>query len=386
MNDTFELNDEQRLIRDTVRALAAEHFAPGAAAADRQYKPPIGNVKTLAKHGYTGVFMPEVFGGSELGLLETVLIVEELARACANTAILFSCTDGATPRAILEIGSDEQKARYLPRFAKGELLAAWSMSEPNAGSDVGNVQTKAVLDGDHYVVNGSKLWCTGAQVSDLFLVLVRLDPAPGIRGVGALLIERDTPGFSIGKHLDLLGLRGTGMAELVFQDCRVPASNLLLPAGRMRDLLRVLDADRITGNPPICLGVAEAAFTSIVQHLKDRNQFGRPLAENQGLQWKLADMAIDIEAARALLYRAAKRVDAGKGSIVDTSVTKTYVNEMAVRVTNQAIQLAGACGLSEEYPYERHFRDVRGMSIGYGTTEIHRNSIAREILNGNYQP
>jgi butyryl-CoA dehydrogenase len=382
----FELNEEQRLIRDTVRALAAEHFAPGAAAADREYKAPIHNIKVLADHGYTGVFMPEEHGGSELGLLETVLIVEELARACANTAILFSCTDGATPRAILEIGSAEQKARYLPRFAKGDLFAAWSMSEPNAGSDVGNVQTRAVLDGDHYVVNGSKLWCTGAQVSGLFLVLVRLDAAPGMRGVGALLIERGTPGFAIGKHLDLLGLRGTGMAELVFQDCRVPAANLLLPAGRMRDLLSVLDADRITGNPPICLGVAEAAFNGVVQHLKDRQQFGRPLADNQGLQWKLADMAIDIEAARALLYRAAIRVDAGRGSIVDTSVTKTFVNEMAVRVTNQAMQLAGAYGLSEEYPYERHYRDVRGMSIGYGTTEIHRNSIAREILSGNYQP
>lgn len=385
MTTMSELSDEQRLIRDTVRALAAKHFAPKAAAADREYKPPIENIKILAEHGYTGVFMPEAHGGSDLGLLETVLIVEELARACANTAILFSCTDGATPRAILGMGSAEQKARYLPRFAKGELLAAWSMSEPNAGSDVGNVQTKAVLDGDHYIVNGSKLWCTGARVSDLFLVLVRLDAAPGMRGVGALLVERGAPGFTIGKHLDLLGLRGTGMAELVFQDCRVPAANLLLPAGRMRDLLKVLDADRITGNPPVCLGVAEAAFTSIVQHLKDRKQFGRPLADNQGLQWKLADMAIDIEAARALLYRAASRVDGGHGSIIDTSVTKTYLNEMAVRVTNQAIQLAGAYGLSEEYPYERHFRDVRGMSIGYGTTEIHRNSIAREILNGNYQ-
>lgn len=380
-----ELNEEQRLIRDTVRALAQEHFAPKAAAADREYKPPVENLKVLASHGYTGVFLPEQYGGTGLGLLETVLIVEQIARYCANTAILFSCTDGATPRALLHLGNEVQKKRYLPKLAKGELLAAWSMSEPNAGSDVGNVQTKAVREGDHYVINGSKLWCTGAQVSDLFLVLVRVDPASGMRGVGAVLVERGTPGFSIGKHLDLLGLRGTGMAELVFQDCRVPVENLILPAGRMRDLLGVLDADRIAGNPPICLGVAEAAFTSVVQHLKDRQQFGRPLADNQGLQWKLADMAIDIEAARSLLYRAARRVDQGQGSIVDTSITKTYVNEMAVRVTNQAMQLAGAYGLSEEYPYERYFRDVRGMSIGYGTTEIHRSSIAREILNGNYE-
>ncbi|CAN5487427.1 acyl-CoA dehydrogenase [soil metagenome] len=378
------LTDEQRLIRDTVRTLARESFAPKAAEADKQYKPPIENVKVLAGQGFTGMFLPAEYGGSGLGLMETVLVVEQLARYCANTALLFSCTDGATPRALLGVGSAEQKEKYLPRIAKGELLTAWSMSEPNAGSDVGNVQCKAVRDGDSYVINGSKLWCTAAQVSDLFLVLVRLDPAPGMRGVGAVLVERDAPGMTIGKHLDLLGLRGTGMAELVFENCRIPASNLLLPAGRMRDLLSVLDADRITGNPPVCLGVAQAAFENIVAYVKERQQFGKPLSDNQGLQWKLADMAIDIEAARALLYRAAARVDEGNPSIADTSITKAYLNQMAVRVTNEAMQLAGAYGLSEEYPFERYFRDCRGMSIGYGTVEIHKNSIAREIIGGRY--
>ena len=378
------LTEEQRLIRDNVRTLARERFAPGAAVADKQYKPPLQNVRVLAEHGYTGMFMPAEYGGSGLGLLENVLVVEQIARYCANTAMLFSCTDGATPRAILGIGSEEHKRKYLARIVKGEILTAWSMSEANAGSDVGNVQTKAVREGDEFVINGSKLWCTAAQVSDLFLVLVRLDTAPGMLGVGAMLVERGTPGFSIGKHLDLLGLRGTGMAELVFDNCRVPAGNLFLPAGRMRDLLGVLDADRISGNPPVCLGIAQSAFDNIVTHLKERQQFGKPLADNQGLQWKLADMAIDIEAARSLLYRAAMRVDEGHPSIADTSITKAYVNQMAVRVTNEAMQLAGACGLSEEYPYERYFRDVRGMSIGYGTVEIHRSSIAREILSGRY--
>ncbi|MCY1166048.1 Acryloyl-CoA reductase (NADH) [compost metagenome] len=378
------LTEEQRLIRDNVRALAREKFAPGAAAADRQYKPPIENLKILVDHGYTGMFMPEEYGGSGLGLMENVLVVEQIARYCANTAMLFSCTDGATPRAILGIGSEDHKAKYLARIVKGELLTAWSMSEPNAGSDVGNVQTKAVREGDELIINGSKLWCTAAQVSDLFLVLVRLDAAPGMRGVGAVLVERDTPGFTIGKHLDLLGLRGTGMAELVFDNCRIPAGNLFLEAGRMRELLGVLDADRISGNPPVCLGIAQSAFENVVAHVKERQQFGKPLADNQGLQWKLAEMAMDIEAARALLYRAAARVDEGHPSIVDTSITKAYVNQMAVRVTNEAMQLAGACGLSEEYPYERYFRDARGMSIGYGTVEIHRSSIAREIISGRY--
>lgn len=378
------LTDEQRMIRDSVRALARERFAPGAARADRELRPPVENIRVLAEHGYTGLFLPAQYGGSGLGLVENVLVAEQLARACANTAMLFSCTDGATPRAILGIGSEAHKRHYLPRIARGELLTAWSMSEPNAGSDVGNVQCRAVREGDELVIRGSKLWCTAAQVADLFLVLVRLGPEPGMKGVGAVLVERGTPGFSIGRHLDLLGLRGTGMAELVFDDCRVPASQLLLEAGRMRELLAVLDADRLSGNPTVCLGVAQAAFESIVAHLKDRVQFGKPLAEQQGLQWKLADMAMDIEAARALLYRAAMRVDAGQPSIADTSITKAYVNQMAVRVTNEAMQLAGAYGLSEEYPYERHFRDVRGMSIGYGTVEIHKSAIAREVLAGRY--
>ena len=381
----FGLTAEQIAIRDSVAELARENFAKGAAAADFKREPPLANLKVLADHGYIGMFIPEALGGAGLGLMETVLVVEQLARYCANTSMLFSCTDGATPRALVGLGSDEQKKKYLTPLLAGKLRTAWSMSEPNAGSDVGNVQTRAVREGDEYVINGSKLWCTAAQVADLFLVLVRLSPEPGMRGVGTVLVERGTPGFSIGKHLDLMGLRGTGMAELVFDNCRIPASNVFLPAGQMRKLLNVLDSDRIAGNPPVCLGIAQAAFENIVQFVKDRQQFGRPLADNQGLQWKLADMAADIEAARALLYRAAQRLDAGDGSIVDTSITKSFLNVMAVRVTNEAIQLAGASGLSEEFPFERYYRDARGMSIGYGTVEIHKNSIAREILLGNYR-
>lgn len=378
------LTEEQRLVRDAVRTLARERFASGAAQADKEYQAPVENIQTLAEHGYTGLFIPEEFGGAGLGLMENVLVAEQIARYCANTAMLFSCTDGATPRAILGLGSEEHKRKYLPSIVRGKLLTAWSMSEANAGSDVGNVQCRAVLDGDHYVVTGSKLWCTAAQVAGLFLVLVRFNSEPGMAGVGALLIERGTAGFTVGKHLDLLGLRGTGMAELVFDGCRVPVSQLLLGPGRMRQLFSVLDADRLSGNPTVCLGVAQASFEAIVQHLKQRVQFGQPLSTQQGLQWKLADMAMDIEAARALLYRAAARVDSGQASVADTSITKAFINQMAVRVTNEAIQLAGSYGLAEEYPYERHYRDVRGMSIGYGTVEIHKSSIAREALAGRY--
>jgi len=380
----FELTDQQRLIQESARTMAEKNFKQRAAHADRAHEPPVDNLRVLRENGFTGIFLPEAYGGAGLGLLDMVLIVEQIARYCANTAMLVGCADGASQRTILQVGTEAQKQRYLPRVARGELYAAWSMSEADAGSDVGNVRTRAVRSGDHYVINGEKLWCSCAQIAHIFLVLVRFTDEPGMRGVGGILIERDTPGMTVGKHLDLIGLRATGMAPLLFENCRVPAENVVVQPGEMRKLLRVLDADRIGGNPPICLGVAIAAFEGAVAYVKERKQFGKPLAEQQGLQWKLADMAIDIEAARALLYRTAARVDAGTAQIHDASIAKTFVNEMAIRVTSTAMHLCGAFGLSTEYPFERYFRDVRGMSIGYGTTEIHRNTIAREIIDGRY--
>jgi alkylation response protein AidB-like acyl-CoA dehydrogenase len=311
-----------------------------------------------------------------------VLVQEQIARCCPNTAIMIGAGDGAPCRAILHHGSEAQKKRYLPGFVTGEWRAAWGMSEPNAGSDIGGMQTRAVAKGDHYVINGSKVWCTMAQIANVFLVFTRMSEAPGLAGVGALLLEAPTRGFRIGKHLDLIGLRGTGMAELIFEDCEVPTENVLIAAGHMRDLLTVFNIDRIATNPPICLGAASAAFDIAVQHLSDRKQYGRPLADFQGLQWKIADMAMDLAAGRTLLYDTAARFDRGSGRSLDSSIAKTYVNEMSVRVTNTAIQLLGAYGLSSEFPLEQLYRDVRGLSIGYGTTEVQRNLIARDIFDG----
>lgn len=376
----MELTEQQTMIRDAAAAMGEKAFAAGAARADRECRPPIHNLKTLAEQGFCGIGLPTEYGGAGLGCMESVLVLEQVSRFCANTGILMSCTDGATPRAILHCASPEVKQKYLPRFATADLFAAWSMSEAEAGSDVGNVKTRARREGDRFVVNGTKLWCSAAQVADIFLVLVRLNDEPGMRGIGALLVEKGTPGFSVGNHLDLIGLRGTGMAELVFDNCDVPAANLLLDAGRMRDFLAVLDADRIAGNPPICLGIADEAVRKTIAYLKERRQFGKPLADFQGLQWKLADMVIDVQAARALLYRAARNIDAGSCPPSEVSVTKTFVNEMAIRVTDTAMQLHGAYGLSQEFPLERMYRDVRGLAIGYGTTQIHRSVIAREAL------
>ena len=381
-----QLTEEQRLIRASARKLAQEVFAPRAAAADRDFVPPVGNVKVLAEQGFTGLFIPERYGGKGLGVSEMVLVVEEIARACANTAILYSLTDGATTRTIAEQGTPAQKDRYLPRLARGELYAAWSMSEPDAGSDLGAIRTRAVDNGEHLVLNGSKTWCSCAQLADLFIVFVRMGDAPGIGGIAAVLVEKGAPGFSVGQHLDLIGLRATGMAPLFFQDTPVPRENLILAPGQMKKLLGVFDADRIGGNPPICLGVAASAVAAIVAYLKERRQFGKPLSEFQGLQWKVADLVIRLEAARSLLYGAARELDAGRHNPGDVALTKIFVNEAAVEITNSCMQLAGAYGLAAEYPFERAFRDVRGMSIGYGSTEILRSVLAREVFEAGYQP
>src|ERR1700722_19219156 len=204
----IEFSEEQKMMRAPVRALAEKHFAPKAAEIDRTRRPPMENIKILADHGFCGLFIPEEYGGPGLSLIDIVLLVEEVSRCCANTAILVGCVEGATPRAILHLGTEEQKRTYLPQIVRGELLCAWGMSEPNAGSDIGNIQCKAQRDGDGYVINGTKIWCSGAQVAGLFLVIVRLDPAPGLKGVGAILVPRDTPGFTVGKHLELMGFRG----------------------------------------------------------------------------------------------------------------------------------------------------------------------------------
>lgn len=379
------LTEEQILLRDTIRQIAEENFRDKAAETDRTFHPPVENIRLLAEQGFTGTFVPEEYGGLGLGVLDNALIYEQIARYCASTAILISVTDGATPRAILHLGTEEQKRRYLPKFVTGELFSAWSMSEAEAGSDLGALKTHAVLEGDSYRLNGSKMWCSCAQVADLFLVLVRMSDAKGLAGIGGLLVERDTPGFTVGKHLDLIGLRGTGMAPLFFDDCRVPAENMLFPAGGMRDLLNVFNADRIAGNPTICLGVASSALNEAADYVATRRQFGQTLGDFQGLRWKLADMAIDLEAARTLVYRAAAKIDRGDFDPIDASIAKTFTNEAAIRITDAAMQLAGAYGLSAEYPFERYYRDVRGMAIGYGSTEIHRNNIGRAVVDGSYR-
>jgi len=376
----FVLTDEQRMLVDNVGRIARTHFLPKAQKWDDECVPPVENLTVLAEQGFLGICVPTEYGGLGASNVDLVLMVEKISESCPNTAILSGSFDGATPRSLVALGTEDQKRRYLPKFVTGELLPVWGMSEPNAGSDVGALSTRAVKKGDRYILNGSKIWCSGAQLAGLALVFARMSDAPGLKGVGALLVETASPGFSVGNHLDLMGLRGTGMAELFFDDVDVPEENLLVRPGQMKDLLSVFNGDRVTTNPPICLGAAQAAFDAAVRYMSERTQFGRKLSEFQGLQWRVADMAIELAAARNLLYQTAAAFDRGEGTSLASSIVKTYLNEVSVRVTNTAVQMMGTMGLTREAVPQRMYRDVRGMSFGYGTTEIQRNMIAKEIF------
>lgn len=378
----FELSGEQKMLAETIGGIAETHFRPTALKWDQTCTPPVENIRILADHGFLGITVPEEYGGLGASTVDLVLVVEKVAQSCPNSAMVVGCFDGATPRVIAALGSEEQKQRYLPKFVTGECLPVWGMSEPNAGSDVGGMTTRAVKKGDRYILNGSKIWCSGAQIADLALVFAKLSDEPGLKGVGALLVETRSKGFSVGDHIEMMGLRGTGMAELFFNDVEVPEENLLLKPGRMKDLLSVFNIDRVATNPPICLGAAQAAFEAAVAYMQERQQFGRKLSDFQGLQWRVADMAIELAAARNLLYQAAASFDRGQGTGLDASIVKTFLNEVSVRVTNSAVQVMGAMGLTRESVPQRMYRDVRGMSFGYGTTEVQRNMIARDIFGG----
>jgi butyryl-CoA dehydrogenase len=257
---------------------------------------------------------------------------------------------------------------------------AWAMTEPGAGSDIGSIQTSAEERHGEYVVNGQKLFISLAHAAHMYLVIARFGGIPGLAGLGAVLVPRDTPGLRLGRKISTLGIRGTGMGELFFDDCAVPAENVLLGAGGFRKILTIMSGERIAGNPPVSVGIAQAALEASIAYLTQRQQFGHPLADFQGLRWKLADMALKVDAARLLVYRAAANAAGGAPSILEASMAKAFANEAAIAVTNDALQIHGAYGYTDELPIEKMVRDARGMAIGDGTVEVQRNLIASQLL------
>jgi len=380
MRDDFYLTDEQRTIRDLARRVARERIAPWAAEVDEQERYPEESMRALAEAGLFGIWIPEAYGGSNLGCLALSLVAEEIARACAATATQYVDQPlGGLP--ILLYGTEEQKKRYLPRLATGELLAAYSLSEPEAGSDAAALRTTAVRRGDHYVLNGAKQWCTNGDHAGVICVFATVDPSRRAKGVTAFLVEPGLPGFSVGRKERKMGIRGSPTVALHFTDCRVPVEQRLGEEGEgFRIAMSTLDITRpATG--AMAVGIAQAALDAATAYARERRQFGRAIAEFQGIQFMLADMAMQVHAARLMVHHAARQVDAGiTGNTLEASMAKCFAADAAMRVTTDAVQVFGGYGYTRDFPVERYMRDAKIMQIYEGTNQIQRVIVARELL------
>lgn len=376
----LQYTKEQKMLRALIKEFAEKEVAPRAAEMDRNEKMDPELLHMMGEMGLMGLGIPEEYGGAGMGMMEKSIVVEELARKCAATAEIMSVHNMAY-LAILKHGSEELKQKFLPIAAKGGI-AAFALTEPSAGSDAAGVQTTAVLDGDEYVINGSKCFISnmGPTEGNFVTVLVSTDPSKGSKGFSAIVVERGTPGFTIGKREEKLGIRAADVSELIFEDCRVPKSNLVGKEGKgFGYFMEALDSGRI-GMASQALGIAEEALDLSVEYLKVRVQFGKPLSKQQGLQWYLADMATKVEAARALIYEAASDMDRGDPVGKIAAIAKYYASEIGVQVTDKALQLHSGYGYMRDYPLERMYRDARIIPIYEGTSEIQKIIISRELL------
>jgi butyryl-CoA dehydrogenase len=376
----FELNEEQRMVRDMVRDFAQQELAPRAAQVDKTEEFPAENIRKMAELGLLGLPYPEKYGGGGGDYLSYAIAVEEVARACGSTALIYAAHVSLGCGPIYYFGTEEHKQKWLPHLCSGRGLGAFGLTEPEAGSDAGSTRTIAVRDGDSYVLNGSKMWITSGAIADVVIATAKTDPAAGTRGISCFLVEKGTPGFIPGKNEPKMGLKGSVTSALSFEECRVPASNLLGKEGEgFRQMLVTLDGGRIS-IAAMALGLAQAALDQATRYSKERKQFGQPIASFQALQWMIADMATEIDAARLLVYRSAAMKDAGLPYGKEAAMAKLYASETAERAAFKAVQIHGGYGYSREYPVERIYRDQRLCSIGEGTSEIQRLVIARQVL------
>jgi alkylation response protein AidB-like acyl-CoA dehydrogenase len=379
-------SDEQAMILDVVRQLVKEKVAPRAAEIDATGEYPLDIKQLFAENDLLGIPFPAEYGGLGGTFATYVRVVEEVSKACASSALIIAVQElGALP--IIIGGSAEQKHRYLPKLATGEWIAAYALTEAGSGSDaVGSMRTTARRDGDAYVLDGNKIWITQGSVADIVTVFAVTDPTAGARGISAFVVEKGTPGFSVGKLEKKMGIRGSPTVELIFEQCRVPAANLIGPEGDgFKIAMKVLDKSR-PGIAAQALGIATGALEYATNYLKERVAFGKPLAQQQGLQFMLADMKTEIEAARLLLYEAARKCDAGAPDItVWAAMCKLKCGDVAMSVTTDAVQLLGGFGYSTEYPVERMMRDAKITQIYEGTQQIQRVVIARSMV-GKWTP
>jgi alkylation response protein AidB-like acyl-CoA dehydrogenase len=376
----FELSDEQLEMRRTLREFAEKEIIPNAPEWDEKSSFPTDVINKLGELGFLGVIFPPEYGGAGLSYVDYVTVVEELSRADASVGITVAAHISLCANHIYEQGTEEQKRKYLVPLASGRSLGAWSLTEPEAGSDAAGTRTTAVLDGDEWVLNGSKTFTTNGKVAEIAIAMASTDKSKGHRGISAFIIPKGTPGFRPGKKENKLGHRASDTSEMIFEDCRVPKENLLGEQGEgFVAALQVLDGGRIS-IASLALGIAQAAFECALEYSQNRKQFGKPISEFQGTAFKLADMATEIEAARLLTYRAATLKDQGKRVTKESAMAKLYASEAAMRAAEQAVQILGGYGYVKDYPAERYFRDAKLTTIGEGTSEIQRLVISRQLL------
>jgi butyryl-CoA dehydrogenase len=376
----LELSDEQRMVQALAREFAEQEVKPVAAECDREARFPHATVKRMGELGLLGIAVPEQWGGGGADSVSYVLALEELAFACASHAVIMSVNSSLVCEPLLRFGTPEQHERFLRPLASGQGLGCFALTEPQAGSDARNQATSARPAGDHYVLDGRKAFVTNGRESTVALVFAQTDPAKAHHGISAFLVEKGTPGFLVPKVEDKLGLRASDTAEFVFEGCRVPAENRLGAEGQgFTVALKALDGGRI-GIAAQAVGIARAGLEASVQYARERRSFGVPIGQHQMIQWMLADMATNIDAARLLVWRAASLKDRGQPYATAASMAKLFAAEMAMKVATDAIQVHGGYGYIKDYPVERFFRDAKITQIYEGTSQIQRLVIAREIL------
>ena len=376
----FELSEIHRSVRETARGFAQKEVAPHARAWDEEERFPSEIVPKLGELGFLGIRIPEEYGGSGLDTLAYAIIVEEIARVDGSLALTLASHNGLGSSHIATFGNEAQKKKYLPRLATGEILGAWALTEPGSGSDAAGLSTRAVRDGDDWVIDGTKMFITQGSVGGVCVVLALTTPERKQRGITAFAVEMGTPGFTASKHIEKLGCRSSDTVELTLEGVRVPDSQRIgeIDHGFI-DTLQILDRGRISIGA-MALGLGEGALGAAVQYAKDRKQFGKPIAEFQAVQWMIADSRAELDAGRMLLWRAAVKADSGERYSKEASMAKLYCSEAASRACNRALQVHGGYGYTREFPVERHLRDAKLCEIGEGTSEVQRMVISRDIL------
>ncbi|HEY71647.1 MAG: acyl-CoA dehydrogenase [Chloroflexi bacterium] len=376
----FELTEEHRMIRRMVRDFAEKEIAPRAIEMDETDEFPDDLFRRMAELGIFGLPFPEKYGGSESGYTSLVIALEEIARVSGSMAITLDAQTSLYCEPVYLFGTEEQKRKYLTPAVRGEKIGCFGLTEPQAGSDAGATRTRAVRDGDEWVLNGQKIFITNGSVADFAVVTAMTDPEKGTRGISSFIVEKGTPGFQPGRDEDKMGLRGSVTSELLFENCRVPAENLVGAENEgFKQFLTTLDAGRVA-IAAMAVGLAQGAFEKSVAYAQEREQFGRPIAKFQAMQWMIADMATEIEAARLLVNRAAWLREQGKRFTQEAAMAKLFSTEMSERVCHKAIQIHGGYGYMREYEVERMYRDQRLCQIGEGTNQIQRLIIARRVL------